>query len=745
MDTKERKDRIRGIERELSITIQEERWSGRKGVFTEPPVRIPTDKWTDAPLLGNGDVGVAIGGGPEQQTFYIGKNDFWVQPHVGETGEQRQQRLLNDHGRRTGARIITVGQVTLFMPGLAGAAYYQEQDPLHAEVRGHFTGERAEVSLRSWVAAETNLLVTEVVCLKGDLGEVKVRLHAGEQTTDEVFNYENGAEADLMWFHYAANSANLPQTRRVAVITAVIGASVRHEWRFQNVEAVASLAEGQRLTVITAIISNRDQADPFAAAKQLVKSCMIRPGGDEALARHQAEHRRWWRSFWEASEIEIGDPLLEKYYYGSFYIIGCCTRSGKHQPGLFGNWVTTDRPAWTGSYTMNYNYEAPYWGLYAGNRTRLAESYCEPLLDFLPWGRLFAREKLQCRGIYMPVELGPEGMICSMFFHGQKSNAAFAAVNLLMHIDYTGDMNYARRVYPYLLEVASFWEDYLVFEDGRYVIYDDDIHERSHDRKNPILSLGFVRMILTATLELGQELGLDADRREKWRHMLEHLSAYPTMTRSGRTVFRLTEEGTDWRDRNSLAVQHVFPAGQIGLGSDPGILAVARDTVDEMQRWSDFNAFPTYYAAAARVGYDPEVILERLRIECETKSLPNLSIHHGGGGIEDASAVPVCLQEMLLQSYDRTLRLFPVWPAGRSARFRKLRAVGAFVVSSEIIEGRVSYVALDSEGGRPCTLHNPWPGEEVTVYRNGRAAESLSGDRLTFGTAIGERLILLPN
>lgn len=734
------------VERWLSegddVRIREQDWEGRVGVFRQPPSRIPTDKWTDAPLLGNGDVGVAIEGEAHEQSFYIGKNDFWVQPHLGETEEQRMERLLQDKGRRTGARIITVGQATLTIPELAGAEYRQEQHILNAEVRGSFRSGQAEARLCSWVSAEENALITELACVRGRLN-VRIRLHAGEKSTDEVFNYDNGADDERIWFRYAANSANVPGTRRVAVVTRVAGANVRYIWRFQNVEAELVVEEGQRAVIVTAVVSNRDAADYFAEAIKL--SDAYAAAGAEGLARLKQAHRQWWRSFWEASQIEIGDPVLEKFYYASYYIIGCCTRGGKVPPGLFGSWITTDRPAWTGSYTMNYNYEAPFWGLYSGNRAELAASYCEPLLDFLPLGRRFAREKLNCRGVYMPVELGPDGMICSMFYHGQKSNASFAAVNLLMHIYHTYDMDYARKVYPYLIEVANFWEDYLVFEDGRYVIYDDDIHERSNDRKNPILSLGFVRMIMTALLDLSEELGVDDERRPKWRHIVDHLSEYPLMERGGKTVFRLTEEGMAWNERsNSLAVQHVFPAGMIGLGSCPELLAIARNTVHEMQRWSDFNAFPTYYAAAARVGYDPNVILEKLRGECERKSLPNLSIHHGGGGIEDASAVPVCLHEMLLQSHEHTLRLFPVWPADRPARFRKLRAVGAFLVSSEWAEGRVRFVLVVSEKGRPLRMENPWPGRSALLYRGGGKPERLAGERLETATGIGERLLFVP-
>ncbi|MEK3780343.1 glycosyl hydrolase family 95 catalytic domain-containing protein [Paenibacillus sp. FSL R5-0810] len=723
------------------ISIREEQWKDRIGVFRRPPTRIPTDTWTDAPLLGNGDIGVSIGGEAHHQTFYIGKNDFWVQPHLGESEEQRIGRLLRDNGRRTGARIITVGQISLLMPGLTDASYDLEQDILNAETRGSFRNEQVNLRLCSWVSADSNVLVTELECMAGKL-DVTARLHAGDSATDEVYHYDNGADPEAIWFRYAANAGSLPQVRRVAAACRVIGTNAQNKWLFQNVEASFQIRAGERLAVVTAIVSNRDEPDCLQGALGLLNDYAT--GGLDGLAKRKQNHRGWWREYWRASSIEIGDPVLEKYYYASYYIIGSCMRPDKVQPGLFGNWVTTDRPKWTGSYTMNYNFEAPYFGLYTGNRIALSSGYCDPLLAFLPLGKVLAREKLSCRGIYMPVELGPDGMVCSALFHGQKSNASFAAVNLLMHIYYTYDLDYARKVYPYLLAVADFWEDYLVFENGRYVIYDDDIHERSQDRKNPILSLGFVRMIMRAMLHLSVELDRDTHRQPKWRHILANLSAYPLMERSGKTVYRLTEEGMSWNDRNSLAVQHIFPAGNLGLDSSPEELKIAQDTVAEMQRWSDFNAFPTYYAAAARVGHDPAELLERLRAECERYALPNLSIHHGGGGIEDAAGVPACLHEMLLQSHQGILRLFPTWPADRTARFKKLRAVGAFVVSSEIENGKVRYVLITSERGRELKLLNPWPDRGVIVYRDGAEGQAIAGERIQLETMPGERLLLLP-
>jgi len=97
---------------------------------------------------------------------------------------------------------------------------------------------------------------------------------------------------------------------------------------------------------------------------------------------------------------------------------------------------------------------------------------------------------------------------------------------------------------------------------------------------------------------------------------------------------------------------------------------------------------------------------------------------------------------MLLQSYEGILRVFPAWPKGRDARFGGLRAYGAFLVSAEIAKGEVRGLIVESEKGKDCTLQNPWPGQALTLYRNGRRAEQVTGDKVTFKTAAGERIAI---
>ena len=74
-------------------------------------------------------------------------------------------------------------------------------------------------------------------------------------------------------------------------------------------------------------------------------------------------HDTWWREYWGASWISVPfSPLLERYYYGSQYLLGVSSRAGHAAPGIFGPFITVENggggePAspWGGDLHMNYN------------------------------------------------------------------------------------------------------------------------------------------------------------------------------------------------------------------------------------------------------------------------------------------------------------------------------------------------------------------------------------------------------
>jgi hypothetical protein len=549
---------------------------------------------------------------------------------------------------------------------------------------------------------------------------------------NRVTDWVCDAKSALITFSKSANALLSSSGRSVTVATRVIGAiSVKRNKQSLRFE----LPPGQPAYLVTSILSDLNAKDHCALARKRVISITLKE-----IAHLYQTHQKWWADFWCKSFIEIPDKLIEKHWYGALYILACCSRGGKAAPGLWGNWITTDTPAWHGDFTLNYNFEAPYYIVYSSNHAELAAPYYNAIQDFLPKGREMARTH-GWKGAHYPTHIGPWALMTEGWQDwGQRSDAAYAALNFISHYEYTRDIHWLKTTgYPFLREVVTFWENYLKFENGRYVDYDDSIHEGSGPDVNGVLSLGLIHTLFKSMLQFSQDLNEDSDRRAKWQHILDHLSAYPLQQRNGKTVFRYTEKGMAWNDGNDLGVQHIFPAGAIGLNSDPELLRISRNMVEEMARWVDGNAFSSFYTAAVRVGYDPAIILRHLRDQCENHAYPNLILFYGGGGVETCGGF-LAVNEMLLQSCDGVIRLFPVWPKALDARFGNLRASGALLVTAELKGGEITNVQLLSEKGFDCTVQNPWPGKSVVITRNGKRAGSYHGERFTIKTHPGETI-----
>jgi len=698
-----------------------------KAVFDRPSERVPSDKNVDGPLLGNGDVGIILSGPPERLRFSISKNDFWKSKPGFPNGGPRP-----------------IGGLDLIAPSLQGASYHVEVNLASGELVGVFSKPGVIVELRAWVAATQNVLVVETAVTAGPLEiEPELWVCTGDGST-------TSASPGVISRRYEGQDLAWPCQASVALK------------RLGNTCFVAAIA------------SSFESADPTGDVVRRVEALYA-----PALEEMRVEHGRWWAQFWSESWVDIHDDLIERHYYGAQYILASCSRNPGFPPGLWGNWTTTDAPAWAGDYHLNYNHQAPFWGLYGSNHLRLADGYDAPLLEYLEPGKRNAKAFLGVRGIYYEVGIGPRGFCSSLFredeenpgtiraaelecghqFWGQKSNALFGAVPMILRWHHTLDLDYARRVYPYLIEVANFWEDYLSFEKGRYVIHNDCYNEAGpwegpgweELRKdfNPLLSLGLLRCFLAGLLEISTGLARDMPRQEKWRHILEHLSALPLAEQDGRRLPCGAERGVNSRKIGVTRLTFhgtVWPASIVGQNHLPEYYKILKE---EAAKWGeeiwvrDGNSFDTVPPGAARLGLDPVHILKMMRAKIEAHALPNLWIVQSGGGIETCGGITAGINEMLLQSYEGEIRLFPCWPANQNARFANLRAWGAFLVSAELKKGVVQGVRILSEKGTPCQLANPWPGFSVRLVRNGRQAEILAGERLHFSTAILEEIELV--
>lgn len=711
-----------------------------KVVFTHPPIKIPVDHSVDAPLLGNGFTGVAISGPPEKQVFHVSRNDFW--------------RLISSFNQSYPA---VLGKIEIEIPTLEDATYHLIQDIYDAKTYSTFKKKGVEVEICSYVSAAEDVMVIEIhnKSDKDIEGAANLELPGETEMIDDppfhvVFedNRKEGKEENGVSWISRGFSEDVDIKSEAAIAINLV----------DHTSNLFSLEPGEKVGLFCAFSSNFKAEDCQSAVVEKVKYI-----SKNQLKKIEKAHEDWWADFWAMSWVDIPDKKIEKQYYLSNYTMASCSRDQDFPPSIFGSWITKERPAWNGDYHLNYNHMAPYYGLFSSNHIEQATPHDAPILAMMDRGKYYSRKVTGIdEGIILPVGIGPLGMETTRrnklmeehranwieagnvedegLLYGQKSNSSYCVVNMASHFYHTYDLNYTKEVYPFVKGVATFWEEYVTFEDGRYVIYNDAIHEGTVGTKNPILSLGLIPMVMKTAIDMSSELGLDNVRHAKWQHIIDHLSGYSYQKKKGKKVFRYTEEGTAWWGDNTLGIQHIYPAGQIGMDSDPEILKVAHNTIDVMQRWLDNNGSNSFFPAAVRIGYDPHAILDHLNSYVDHTYSNGFQLDNPHG-IENMSTVPNTINEMLLQSHEGILKLFPVWPREKTASFHQLRTHGAFLVSSKLQEEKVEFVKIVSEKGKKCILKNPWDSN-VLLIRNKTKKEIVTGEILSIPTSIGESIEL---
>jgi alpha-L-fucosidase 2 len=722
------------------------------GVYTHPPstvgdldASIHAYRIPDGPLMGNGDIAVAVGGTATEQTFYLSKSDL-------------------SHSARG------LGGLTYTFEGPAQkTGYRQEQDLYRAEVRSVIPIAKATIRMRSWTADGGNILVTNLSTVEGVAIDVDLKLwsHTSSLKT------QAGTADGLIWSTREANTVmgttKQPFVSRVAMATRILGAKPECSTNGKSSSSARfSLPAGKTVRIITVVAGGYNAENHIEKAKELAASLT-----DGKIDELHAAHREWWKEYWSKSSIAINDEQLEKFYYGAFYVLGCSCREGSIPPGLAGPWHLNGPICWSNKYTLDYNFESVWWGVYSSNRSELAIPYYDVILKLIPEGRRLAKEN-GTKGVLFGVNAHAWSGFTDTRTLNMKGNASLAALNFIMHYQYTRDENFlVEKAWPLLKELAEFWEDNLVRDETtmRWSVHNSGAREGQKDN-NAITDLGYVKTIFRFLLETcetldgkrseGEVIRISKERQAKWRSYVDDLSAYPTVVFKDKKVFKEAENRTKMNlggpGDNSDVLGHVFPGEAISLGTDAELLQIAQNTVAALNpdmgkaSWFQANSFPKIYTQAVRSGYPAEKVVESLKLMLagrqpyddrgdHVQMRNNLTIVPPAHSFEYVGAIEA-INSMLLQSQDHTIRVFPVWLKGKDASFRHLRAQGAFLVSSEYTNDVVTHVDITSEVGGACTIANPWKGKTCEVVslskeKSEKVEFQMVGNSIAFSTRTG--------
>jgi len=515
---------------------------------------------------------------------------------------------------------------------------------------------------------------------------------------------------------------------------------------------------------VWSICTSKDSADPLATARKRCQAAL-----DEGLDKLAWEHEQWWASYWSKASISVPNPVLERQWYLETYKFGSAARPNTPPITLQGPWTADDMkiPPWKGDYHHDLNTQLSYWPAYSGNRLDGASGYVRWLWATRENARDWTKRFFALPGLNVPMTADLEQNQIGGWhqYTHSATTAAWLAHHFYLQWRYSMDRQFrAERLYPWLRDTSVFLE--AVTEkgtDGKRTLPLSSSPEINDDRLTawfPSITnydLALIRWTLEETANVAGELG-QADEADHWRRVLTEMPDL-AIDPDSRKLLVAKDYPPSSSHRHHSHLMAIHPLGLIRWENGPADQAIIKASLADLEAkgtsaWCGYSfSWLANLAARARDGERAERALEIFaRAFCLRNGFHCNGDQSGQGysnfryrpfTLEGNFAAAAGLQEMLLQSYSGTVRLFPAIPASwKDVSFKTLRAEGAFLVSAERKDGTMERVEVIAEKGGLLRLENPFP--EAFYAATGADAGDIKaeGKDLVIRTFPGQRLVL---
>jgi len=728
----------------------------------------PSFVWDEAIPLGNGLLGALVWGDGAPLKISLDRTDLWdLRPvpefHTEEYSYELMRqwvrqgrlddlhRLYDDPYGNAGPTKIPAGRIELSLGekpvfkeatlDLAGAmASLQFKEGLTVRVMVHATMPVGLIEARS-----AQPVIARVVA-PTFAGEVKDPAGPGKISAGDLasLGYKPPVESG------GANWAGFVQQGWAGFRFAVVLA-----WR----------QSGDRWLGAWSIATSTEGAEPLEIARRRCEDAL--KAGFEKLVE---SHRRWWTSYWEQSSIRIPNAIIERQWYLDTYKFGAAARQDTPPITLQGPWTADNGkiPPWKGDYHHDLNTELSYWPCYSGN-------HLEEGLGFLEWlwktkgnAKDWTRRFFNKPGLNVPMtaDLNNNQIGGWHQYTHSATTAAWLAHHFYLHWRYSMDRNFLRqRAYPFLQETAIFLEAITEKDkDGKRTLplsASPEINDNRLEAWFPSITnydLALIRWLFATAAELADELDESEDAK-RWRKALGEMPDFVLDTKDRRLLvakdYPLKES-----HRHLSHLMAIHPLGLIRWengAEDQATILAALVELERLgtSRWTGYSfAWHACLAARARNGITAERSLEIFSTAFCLRSSFHCNGDQSGKGysnftyrpftLEGNFAAAAAVQEMLLQSYSGTIRVFPAIPAAwKDVSFTTLRAEGAFLISANRCGGLTERIEILSEKGGTCRLENPFVALQFDIEGVTRKSVLKTGDELHIRMSPGQKVIFV--
>ena len=291
----------------------------------------------------------------------------------------------------------------------------------------------------------------------------------------------------------------------------------------------------------------------------------------------------------------------------------------------------------------------------------------------------------------------------------QKGSLPWLCNNLWLTYRYSMNTTLLEeQVYPLLRQATNFYLQFLV-EDANGVLHTPvDVSPEYGNAADTNWDLGLLRWCLKTLVHIATDLlpAVPAPLLPTWQRTLDRLAAYPVDPDQGLMIgagMRLEHGHRHWSN-----LFPIFPTYDLRW-ANPANRSLINASVSWWEHFHPTNGF-TYAGAAIYNSLIPgraDAARDQLAdfVYTDSKGGTNTLYSEGSQCNESPLMTAFALQQMLLQSFDGDLHIFPALPsAWPNATFYQMRTEGAFLVSASARGGTTNAVEIESLAGSPCVL-----------------------------------------
>jgi hypothetical protein len=694
--------------------------------------------WHDGPFLGNGMLGSLLYQ-LDDNTFRISLGRADVEDHqTGGTPFIAQSRLPNGYFVLT-----TQGKITGFEGRL---------DLYNAETRIKITTEKGAIDLLGLVHSRDMIIYYEF-SPSGDedakLEFVPLNAIAPARLQADLSVAEHGEKAPSSRKQWAEASYEYNPEPELTKIegyniskqTLVAGGETGTAWMIKNGQ------KGKKQLYVSI-----EHSFPEAKA---VKNAIVhlKTVENESIQSFVKRHRTWWHKYYPESFVSIDDTRMESFYWIQVYKFASGARKGRAFMDTMGPWIV-ENTAWANGW-FNLNTQLSYWFLSTANRLEVAES-------------LFSKidEKLSVLVSNMPESYGDScaGMstIVPQTFISKfpKGRLGFTGELLWTCHDYwlmlERTMDADRIIEKYFPLLKKSVNTYLHFcmegEDGKIHIP----HTRSPEYgggEDCNFNLSLFRWGLNTLIYIDKKYHINDPLFVKWNDVRARLVDYPT-NENGFMVAKNFPFDKSHRHYSHLLM--IYPLCEVNIDQPENVELINKSvnhwinypgTGNAGYSWSGAAAMYALQGDGEKAGKYLDIFMHMQELYPDNPAeIHPTTMYTETNRVQPVTETPFSLcdamQQMILQSWGGTIRVFPAIPqTWGNVAFDGLLAAGGFEVSASRKNGLTKFIRIKSNAGEQCMLKTDMVVERIEGVKSS-AVKTLQNGRIKIDLKKGEEIVL---